>query len=135
MANKRLYFVFLAAAAALLCGCSVSKKALLNYYKQHEETLDSVEASYKHLYAQKPFSIGFSDRSFNYVSVTIITDSLQYIYEFGMDEPRLKDTLAKYKLDITGVTTLIRQMHTLHCTWINSLDYYVNERQMYMVFL
>jgi hypothetical protein len=136
MGNKTLHYVLIAVAAIMFGGCSVSKNALLHYYRQNQQTLDSIEASYKQLYAQKPFSIGFSDKYFNYVSVTIVTDSLQYIYEFGPDEEqRLKDTLIKYQLNPVVIITLIRQMHAIHCTWINSVDYYVNNKQMFMVFL
>ena len=120
----------------MLSACSVPKKILLHYYQQNQAALDGIEASYKKLYAQKPFSIGFSDKAFNYVSITIITDSLQYIYEFGpQDEGRLNDTLVKYKLNAPGVISLINSMRALHCTWINSVDYYVAEKQFFMIFL
>jgi len=136
MANNRLYYLLFAAAVTMLGACSVSKKALLKYYYTNHEVLDSMEASYKQLYAQKPFSLGFSDKYFDYVSITIITDSIQYIYEFGPDEGlRLKDTLVKYNLNAASIITLIKQMHALRCTWINSLDYYVNDKQLFMVFL
>jgi hypothetical protein len=122
--------------AILQYACSVPKKALLHYYTQNHAALDSIEALFKRLHAQKPFSIGFSDLSFNYVSVTIVTDSLQYIYEFGpADGQRLNDTLLKYKLNAAALTDLISRMRRLKCTWINSVDYYVGETQMFMIFL
>ncbi len=122
--------------AVATSSCSVPKKTLLRYYSQNQTTLDGIEASYKKLYAQKPFSLGFSDKEFNYVSITIITDSLQYIYEFGQqEEARLADTLAKYKLNAPGVISLVSKMRAMHCTWINTVDYYVAEKPQFMIFL
>jgi len=136
MGCNRLLWVVICIAAIQLCACSVPKKALLQYYTQNQKMLDGIETDYKRLDAQKPFSVGFSDKDFNYVSITIITDSLQYIYEFNQDEEqRLKDTLVKYRMDVAGVIKLIRQMRSVHCTWINKVDYYVNEKQMFMTFL
>jgi hypothetical protein len=69
------------------------------------------------------------------VSIEIITDTLKYIYEFGIDESRLKDTLAKYDLNEKGVMDLIKQMRSIHCTWINNLDYYVDEQKSSLIFI
>jgi len=135
MRGKRLCNILLVSAGMLLCSCSISKSSLVQYYSKHQKVLDSIEASYKNLYRLNPFSIGFTDRSFNYVSVTIITDTLQYIYDFGVDEPRLKDTLSKYELNETAVIKLIKQMRTVHCTWINNLVYYENTKAQPMTFI
>jgi len=132
---KRLYALALLAAVTV-SSCSVPKKTLLRYYSQNQTTLDGIEASYKKLYAQKPFSLGFSDKEFNYVSITVITDSLQYIYEFGpQEEARLADTLVKYKLNAPGIISLVSKMRAMHCTWINTVDYYVAEKPQFMIFL
>jgi hypothetical protein len=136
MVRGNIFYTILLAMVVVLNACSVSKHTLLNYYTQNQHALDSIEATYKQLYAQKPFSVGFSDKAFNFVSVTIITDSLQYIYEFDEEEElRMMDTLAHYSFNAIAVTKLIRQMRAVHCTWINRLDYYVNNKQQFMVFL
>ncbi len=116
-------------------GCASSKIVSSHYYFQHEKALIAIEEKYQLLYAIKPFSIAFTDHSFNYISFEIITDSLKYIYEFELHDPRLQDTLLKYQLPVKGVTTLIAQMQAIKCIWINDLDYYTNTKKDYMVLM
>ena len=106
-----------------------------NYYYQNEKVLDSIEQSYKKLYQQKSFALGFTNKDFKMVSINIITDSLTYIYEFEVNEPRMTDTLIKYKMPAKGITDLINSMQSIHCTWINNLDYYVDEEKKSVIFI
>ena len=65
----------------------------------------------------------------------MITDSLTYIYEFGVNEPRLADTLTLYHFDAPKVIDLIKQIQFIHCTWIKNFDYYVDEKKKSLVFM
>ena len=47
----------------------------------------------------------------------------------------MKDTLVKYALSVPGITKLISQMASIHCTWINDLDYYVNYKKESLVYM
>src|ERR1043165_1890285 len=105
------------------------------YYYQHEKVLDRIEETYKKLYQQKPFTIAFTDKKFNELSLEIITDTLKYIYQFDINEPRLTDTLVAYQLPAAMVIELIQLMRTIRCTWINKLDYYVDEKKNTMIFM
>ncbi len=134
MPNKRYYIIWLL-AVALLGSCASRKVGSAKYYFQNQQVLIGIEQSYKALYKIKPFSLEFTDKSFNYLSLEIITDSVKYIYEFNVHEPRLRDTLLKYNLPVTGVTNLVQQMQSIRCTWINSLDYYTNNQKNYLVFM
>jgi hypothetical protein len=91
--------------------------------------------AYKNLYQYRPFSLGFTDKEFKEVSVEIYSDSLKYIYDFGVTENRLKDTLVKYGLKVPGITSLIKQMQEVKCIWINNLDYYVDNKKQLLVFI
>lgn len=135
MNNSRLHILCIIALTGLLFSCASTKQFSTNYYYLHEKTLTDIERSYKILYEQKPFSVGFSDRSFNEISLEIITDSIRLIYEFGIREPRLQDTLSKYGLPATAVTDLVNQMKSIRCIWINTLDYYSNNQQRSLVYL
>lgn len=135
MPNRIVNSILFFAVAAIICSCNSTKKISSKYYYQNEEVLNNIEHSFKILYQQKPFSIEFTDRSFNFVSIEIITDSLKYIYEFGINETRLKDTLVKYDLNEKGIADLITQMRSIHCTWINNLDYYVDEKMNSLIFI
>ncbi len=129
------YILYLLCAAALLGACATRKTFTTHYYYQHEKVLTQIESAYRLLYNQRPFSVAFTDRSFNNISLEIITDSVKRIYDFGTDEPRLLDTLSRYRLSVPGVTQLINQMRAIRCIWINNLDYYTNNQKQSLVFL
>lgn len=118
-----------------LYGCSSQKLFTANYYKEHEKELTRLEASYKKIHAQTPFSAGFTDRSFEHVSLEIITDSIKYINEFALTDNRMQDTLHKYQLPVEEILQLVLQMREIHCSWINTLDYYTNQQKHTLVFL
>jgi hypothetical protein len=94
-----------------------------------------MESSYKKLYEVKPFTIAFTDREFETVEMEIVTDSVSYIYEFGITEQRLQDTLHKYGIASKPVQQLIGQMQRVHCAWINNSDYYVNNKEQRLIFI
>ncbi len=134
MRIKLLYGALLLCITAGMVSCS-PKNISSQYYLENQKTLEKIEESYKELYKQKPFNILFADKSFNIFSLEIITDSLLYIYEFKMHEPRLKDTLAKYDLNVTKTENLIDKMQSIRCNWVNNLDYYENEKKYSLILM
>ena len=134
MPGKSLHTIIVAITAGLLTSCS-PKNFTANYYYQHAAELDRIEAIYKELYPKGPFTAGFSDKKYQIISLQIITDTLNYIYEFGINESRLTDTLIKYHLDAVKITDLIRQMQAIRCTWIKSYEYYTDEKKNSLIFL
>ncbi len=118
----------------LFFSCS-QKYITTKYYYLNKNTLDNIEQSYMKLYLQKPFTIAFTDKNFETLSLDIITDSLTYIYEFNIKEKRLLDTLMKFNLNTTSVTELINKMRSIHCTWVNKFDYFVDNNKKSLVFL
>lgn len=134
MLTKLKNIIRLTGITALLFSCS-PKNISTKYYYQNEKMLDGIEESYKALYRQAPFNLAFTDRDFKTVQVEIITDTLSYIYEFGLHEARLTDTLNKYHLNAAKITDLIQQMHTIRCTWINHSDYYVDEKKNSLILM
>jgi hypothetical protein len=135
MQNKRTHILLLLSMAALLCSCASRKVFSTHYYTENEKTLTSIEELYKNINQQKHFSVAFTDKSFEYISLEILTDSIKYIYEFNIREPRLQDTLVKYGLPAKRMMDLISQMNAIHCIWINNLDYYVNNERRSLVFM
>ncbi|MBS1734574.1 MAG: hypothetical protein JST02_14860 [Bacteroidetes bacterium] len=117
-------------------GTSCSSKIIpTRYYEENKEVLDRIEESYSKLYKQKAFTLGFSDKYFQTISLEIITDSLKYVYEFGLEEKRIKDTLLKYDFDVSGVTELVREMRSIRCTWIDNFDHYVDGKKKALIFI
>ena len=132
--NKIQGIILSVVLAGTIVSCS-PKNISTRYYFQNEKVLDSIEESYKRLSRTNPFSLGFTSRNFETVSVTINTDTLNYIYEFTVGESRLADTLTRYQLPATAVTSLIKQMQSIRCTWINTYDYYVDEDKQSLIFM
>jgi len=118
----------------LIVSCS-PKNISTKYYYENSNVLDKIEETYKELYQQQPFNIAFTDRRFKTIAVEIITDSLSYIYEFEVIEPRLYDTLIKYHINAPKALELIQQIQSIHCTWINSYNYYEDEAVNSLIFM
>lgn len=107
----------------------------VRYYKNNEKAIKQMEASYSYINKAKPFAAEFSDNDFNYVVIDMKTDSIRYLYEFTLQEERLKDTLKKYGYDTSRVMSLLKQMKKIKCTWINTLEYYVDRQKNSMMFM
>ncbi len=118
----------------LIFSCS-PKNISTKYYYQNQKVLDKIEETYKALSPLHPFTVAFTSRDFKTVSVEIITDTLSYIYEFGVDEPRLSDTLVAYHMNAPKVIRLIQQMQAIRCAWIKNYDYYVDGKKNVLVFM
>lgn len=132
--SKKINTTILLLISVAIYSCTQTAN-ISKYYSQNRLILDSIQDSYKDQYRQRPFSIQFTDKSFNNISIEILTDTFKYIYEFIVSENRMKDTLAKYNLSVPGIHKLISQMASIHCTWINNLDYYVANRKESLVFM
>ncbi|MFZ1528441.1 MAG: hypothetical protein WAT19_06820 [Ferruginibacter sp.] len=132
--NNRLYILPFLAVLQFLSACS-SKIVSNNYYNLNQDELLRIEEKYKRLNNQKPFTLSFTDKDFNIVSLEMITDTLTYIYEFNTRETNLADTLTKYGYATSGILDIMRRMQQIKCTWITSFDYYVNDRERNLVFI
>lgn len=135
MRTDRPILFFLLITLLLLSSCASRKLFSKRYYIENQKVLTGIEQSYKSLYAKKPFSLGFTDRSFHTISVEIITDTLKYIYEFNGTETDMPDTLQKYGLSVKPIIELINEMRSIKCIWINNLDYYENNQKKNLVFM
>ena len=120
----------------ILLTSSCSTRIISNkYYQEQRATVDSIESRYEKLNAQKPFAIAFTDKNLNIISLEMISDTLTRIYEFNTYDQRLADTLLKYSYDSAGIYYLIRKMQQTKVTWINSVDYYVNDQPQQLIYL
>lgn len=135
MRNKTVTIFCFFGTLVMLSSCASKKMFSSKYYYENEKALTDIEQSYKKLYDQKPFSVGFTDKSFHYISLEIITDTIKYIYEFEVTEPRLQDTLRKYRLPVPGIIELVAKMQLIQCIWINKLDYYNNNQKRSLIFM
>lgn len=120
---------------SLLASSCSTKIISGNYYQEKKETVDSIESRYEKLNATKPFAIAFTDKKLNIISIEMISDTLTRIYEFKINEKRLFDTLKKYNYNTAGIYYLISKMQETKVTWINSVDYYVNDQPQQLIYL
>lgn len=123
-----------------LCNTHCSKLLLFkNYFYQLLYAAPKRTDAYRnHLQIPipaKPFSIAFTSKNLQIVSVEMKTDSLNYIYEFNTIDARLKDSLLKYGYDAEKVIWLINAMQKIECTWINNYDYYTNNKEQRLIFI
>jgi hypothetical protein len=133
LTNKLTYHFSLAVSITLLCSCASTN--ISNYYSKNKQTLESIEHSYKEQYRQQKFSLLFTDKTYQNLSFEIHTDSIKYIYDFKASEKRLNDTLEKFRFNVDEMKMLISNMQSIHCTWIDNLDYYVDDQKNYLVFM
>ena len=120
---------------SILLSCSPSLNFPIKYYTQHEKQLVTIEHLYSTIYPVKPLAAAFTDKEFNHISLEMKTDSLRYVYEFSLQDTLMKDSLQKYGYDTTTVMQLIREMKQIKCTWINTLDYYVDGNKRLLTFM
>ena len=132
--NRIVYIPALSFVWMLTC-CSPSKKFTQSYYSTNETTVQSILHQYQKIYHDRPFSLEFKNEAQSRIAIEIHTDSIKYIYNFNLNEPFLQDTLHKYNFDNRAMYRLISAMQTVHCTWINNLDYYEKQQRKYLVFL
>ena len=120
----------------MLLETSCSTKIISNnYYQEHKTTLDNIENRYEKLHANKQFAISFTDKDLSRLSIEIISDTLTRIYEFRFNEQRLADSLFKFRYDTSAILNLVRKMQETKVTWINSVDYYVNDQPQQLIYL
>ncbi len=121
----------------LLCSCAtiVPQKNAKKYYSKNEITISRIEETYKKIFIVKPIVIEFADNEFDYVNVEIKTDSLRYIYQFNINAHQIKDSLQKFGFDTLQIMNLIGNMKKIQCTWINTLDYYVDDKKQSLIFM
>lgn len=117
----------------LMSSCATT--SMVKYYNENHKQLDIIQQSYKEIYARKPFTIEFTDKSYQHIFLELLTDSIKYIYEFDVKETRLNDTLIKFNLPPASVMNLINRMQSIECKWLSNLDYYTEGKKNTLVFL
>jgi hypothetical protein len=134
MSNLKIILIFFVALVSL-SSCTVSKTYPKEYYAQHKTTMEEMEVQYAKITKEKLIAVAFYDLNFNDISLEFKTDTVRYIYDFYYGEKRINDSLVKYGYDTSLVQQLIKNMRTIGCSWINTLDYYVDGNKRLLLFM
>lgn len=127
------YFLMLILLAS--CATTLPPNFAKKYYAKNEKTIVRIEILYNKLYKTKPIAVEFNDDVFNNISIEIKTDSIRYIYDFDLNGKKLGLTLLKFGYDTTSMMTLLKDMKSIKCTWINTLDYFVDDKKQTLTFI
>ena len=115
--------------------CTVSKIYPVAYYEQNKETLHDIEQLYAQAAGKGQLALVFADMDFTKLSLEFRTDTVRYIYDFNYREAWVNDSLYKFGYDTSLVQKIITDMRTIKCTWINTLDYYVEGNKKLLLFV
>lgn len=135
MTFNQKHIFYLLILQTMLLSCAPSRHYLTNYYKENEKKINAIEEKYSSIYPLRPLAAEFTDKNFSHISLEIKTDSLRYIFEFSLTDQLLKDNLRRFGYDTASVMQLFRDMKQVKCTWINTLDYYVDGRKRLLTFM
>jgi hypothetical protein len=136
MLNKRVrQWVLAVATIGMFSSCTVSKIYPKEYYRQNKTTMQEMESLYGAITKKNLLAVAFNDLSFNELSVELKTDTVRYIYDFVYEEPRMYDSVAKYGYDSSLFRQLVGNMRRIGCSWINTMDYYVDGRKRLLLFM
>lgn len=133
--NKTVTGLMFIVALASLFSCTISKTYPKAYYEQHKATMNEMQELYNKATQEKLIAIAFYDLDFNDISLELKTDTVRYIYDFYYGEKRINDSLYKFGYDTALVQQLIKDMRMIGCTWINTLDYYVDGNKRLLLFM
>lgn len=134
MNRRNDIFIFLIASISFV-SCTVSKTYPKEYYEQHRVKMHEMEKQYGKITGQKLISLAFMDLDYNDISLEMKTDTVRYIYEFKYGEKRINDSLLKYGYDTILTQHLIKNMRSIGCSWINTLDYYADGKKKLLIFM
>ena len=129
----RNILLFMILFVMLLFSCS--SRNISDYYFRNQQKLNSIHANYRSLINENVFTLFFKDRSYKSVTLEIFTDSLKYIYYFKTNEPRLYDTLVKYKINPEGFYLLMNKMTLVRSLWVAKLDYYIGHKKEDLIYI
>lgn len=115
--------------------CTVSKIYPVEYYTQNKDELHLLQGLFSKATEKKQIAIAFSDIDFHKLSIEFKTDTVKYIYDFSYGENRVNDSLAKFGLDTVLLQKIITTMHSIKCSWINTLDYYFEGSKKILLFM
>lgn len=129
-------FLVLPLALLIAAGCASSAgRKSASYYTEHKDSIQSILSLYEQLYAQQPFSAGFSDKSFQYYLMEVQSDTVRYIYNTEKNTEHLMQTVQKYHYDTAVLADLAKSLKAIQCLWLSKSSFFINEKRETVTFL
>ena len=127
MPRAKLYiYMFLIVTVSAFC--SPERKSA-SYYYQNKDAINEMRTNFDYLYQQQPFATGFTDKTFKYYVLQIMTDSFRSIYNNEEQKDQIMKNVLRYNYDTTMMRTLSHQMKKIKCLWLGRESYYVDEEK------
>lgn len=106
-----------------------------SFYRQNASSIDSMVNKFEEMYAQRPFSIGFTDRSFQHFSMEVYTDSVRYIYNTSLSNGMEWHQAVCCQYDSARLIDIALHLDRLKCLWIGKTSFYKNGVKEWITFL
>jgi hypothetical protein len=135
MGKCKLYVCLLSILAGW-SSCAVnSPRKSTAYYEKNKVAIHELVDYYNNLYQHQPFSVGFTDKSFEYYLMEVTTDTLRYIYNTEKSEEKLFETIGRFKYDTSQLKKLAAKMKEIKCLWLDKTFFYLDEKKEIVTFL
>ena len=131
---RKLAYITLMAALFSSCAASKEKKTD-KYYYENEKDIQEIISIYKGLYNHQPFSLGFSDRSYEHIGIDIITDTVRYAIDNLQIMHIFREAVYAFKYDTVSIRKLYKKMFDIKCIWIGTTEIYYKGKKKDVIFL
>ncbi|GAO45154.1 hypothetical protein [Flavihumibacter petaseus] len=135
MRQWSLYLLlFAAVSGGWGCAATTTRKSA-DYYRENREDIEEMIRLYDQSYRHQPFSAGFTDKSYRYYVMEVVTDTVRYIYDTEYDEWRLYGTIMRYNYDTASLRKISQLMEKTKCLWISKTSFFVEEKRETVTYL
>jgi hypothetical protein len=127
-------YPFLLCVIAISFSCATTRKSE-KYYQENKVAISELRADLEVWYRHQPFSAGFTDKSFKFYSMQIVTDSLRAIYANDTGKKELWDNIFTFHYDTARLKKMAGKMKQLKCLWIGRSNYYMDDQKVPFTFI
>jgi hypothetical protein len=108
--------------------CSLERKSA-SYYHENKKEISELKNEYDALYRQQAFSAGFTDKTFKYYVMQIVTDTLRAIYNSEKRKDELWQNVLRFNYDTVALKKMAAMMKKIKCLWVGKTDHYFGEKR------
>ena len=121
-------FISILLTLAIGQSCSPERKSA-SYYQENKKEISELKNEYDALYRQQAFSAGFTDKTFKYYVMQIITDTLRAIYNNEKRKDELWQNVLRFHYDTVALKKMAAMMKEIKCLWVGKTDHYFGEKR------